>query len=351
MESTHFDESRATMRTRYLIVFLLTAEICFPQAPNKKAVGCIGCFSEPQSVLLFSPLSGDTDYGDVALVAPSGKFTVLRLPGRLEFHNSSPLAISPAGDRVAASLLLQFLGERVNCGSSEERWCDQYPKSTYKSVMGVYSVRDNTWKQYGDFCRVGLAAFSPDGKELAFKASGSSPCTKTTDVDANRKLMILDLETGQMTPVPGTESIVAVYRLSWSPDGKFLAGTINGPGPGQIVLIDVATGEMKTIAEGSDPSWSPKGDWIAYVLPVQCMIIHPDGTGARSVLEKESKWMNWALNAPIVWSPDGEKLLLNQQKIYRSPTRVIMVDLATGHAVQKSKNGEYVMGWVPYAGK
>ena len=116
-------------------------------------------------------------------------------------------------------------------------------------------------------------------------------------------------------------------------------------------MVDVATGEMKTIAEGTDPSWSPKGDWIAYDLAVRCMIIHPDGTGARSVLEKEPKWMNDALNAPIVWSPDGERLLLNQQKIFGYNFRVIEVDLATGHAILNSKDGEVVSGWVPYSGK
>src|ERR1700722_15481673 len=118
MGATHFDERRTTMRAWYLMVLLLTTEICFSQAPNKKAVGCAGCFSEPHSTLLFSPLSGDTYFGDLALVTPSGKFIVLQPPGRLEFHNSSPLAISPSADRVAASLLLQFLGGRVNCGSA-----------------------------------------------------------------------------------------------------------------------------------------------------------------------------------------------------------------------------------------
>jgi Tol biopolymer transport system component len=341
------------MRARYLTAFLLTTGICFSQASHKKAVGCDHCFSEPQSKLLFSSLSGD----DVAFVTPTETFVVLQPPGpgRPEFHNSPPLAISPSGDRVAESLIIQFLGEKVNCGPSDERWCDQYPQFTYKSVMGVYSVRDNTWKQYGNFCSVGLSAFSPNGKKLVFKASGSSPCTKTTNVDANGKLWILDLETGQMTPLPGAESIDYVYRLSWSPDGKFLAAT-DGRGCGKIVcghivLVDVATGEMKTIAEGTDPSWSPKGDWIAYDLAVRCMIIHPDGTGARSVLEKEHKWMNYALNAPIVWSPDGERLLLNQQQIFGDHFRVLEVDLATGHAVMKSKNGEVVMGWVPYSGK
>lgn len=341
------------MRILQQIVLLLATATVFSQAPDQKTVGCDHCFSEPQSTLLFSSLAGD----DVALVTPSRRFIVLQVPGRPEFHNSPPLAISPSGDRVAESHIVQFLGEKVNCDPSDERWCDQYPKFTYRSVMGLYSVRDDTWKQYGDFCRVGLPAFSPDGQKLAFKASASSPCTKTTDTDANRKLMILDLETGQMTPVPGAESISAVFRLSWSPDGKFLAATDergcgNGKGVcGYIVLVDIATGEMKTIAEGTDPSWSPKGDWIAYNNSgVRCMIIHPDGTGARSILDKEPKWMNYALNAPIVWSPDEKELLLNQQQIFGYKFRVIAVDLAAGHAVMKSKNGEVVSGWVPYSG-
>ena len=62
--------------------------------------------------------------------------------------------------------------------------------------------------------------------------------------------------------------------------------------------------------------------------------------------------MNWAVDAPIVWSPDGEKLLLNQRNSDAAGSRVIMVDLATGHAVRISKNGEVVVsGWVPYSGK
>jgi Tol biopolymer transport system component len=139
--------------------------------------------------------------------------------------------------------------------------------------------------------------------------------------------------------------------LSWSPDSKFLAVTANQPGYGGIVVIDLASGAMKTIAEGSNPSWSPKGDWIAYGLAVKCMIIHPDGTDARSVLDKERKWMNYTLDAPIVWSPEGDRLLLNQRRIYGTHTRVITVDLATGHAIKNSKDGEVVSGWVPYSGK
>jgi Tol biopolymer transport system component len=340
------NEMRTAMRTRYLVTLLLTAGIGFSQTPDMQPGGCVGCSSEPQSTLLFRGACGEPN---LVIVTPNGNFTVPQPPDWIGQCASPIPAISPSGDRIAWSLKFRYDTETVKCDPSKKVWCDPHPRPIFKSVMGVYSLRDKTWKQYGDFCKVGSAAFSPDGKRIAFTKSGDPLCT---NVFGDEKLMILDLETGEMTPVPGAGSTFFwIDQLSWSPDGKFLAGSANGPGYGKIVLIDVATGATKTITEGSDPSWSPKGDWIAYALTLQCMVIHPDGTGAKSVLDKERKWMNYTLDAPIVWSPEGDRLLLNQRQVDGTHTRVIMVDLATGHAIMKSKNGEVVMGWVPYSGR
>ena len=331
---------------RTVLVILLTAGIGFSQVSSKQTRGCVGCFSEPQSMLLFSPPGGDTNYGDYTLVTPSGNFTVPQLPGSVGHLISPNWAMSPAGDLIAGGVSFMLNADLVKCDPAKKGWCDPHPRPIFKSVMGVYSVRDKTWKQYGDFETVGSAAFSPDGKRIAF--DGEKGCSGVT-CDAG--LMILDLETGHMGTIPGSIQVDWRNQISWSPDGKFLAVSATSPGYGRIVVFDVATGKMMTIAQGTNPSWSPKGDWIAYAFTVQCMIIHPDGTGARSVLDKERKWMKYTLDGPVLWSPDGERLLLNQRKIFDSHPRVIMVDLATGHAVMKSKNGEVATGWAPLSDK
>jgi len=49
--------------------------------------------------------------------------------------------------------------------------------------------------------------------------------------------------------------------LDWSPDGKTLLFSHQGT----ILLIDVATGNSKKLAEGAGAIWSPSGDYIAYI--------------------------------------------------------------------------------------
>jgi hypothetical protein len=124
-------------------------------------------------------------------------------------NSLSPLwAISPSGDRVAGGLRFLLNADIVKCDPTKKEWCDLQPRPIYKFVLGVYSVREKTWKQYGDFSLIGSVAFSPDGKRIAFKEEKG--CTV---VGCDQDLMILDLETGQMTPVPGARAINEHWEL------------------------------------------------------------------------------------------------------------------------------------------
>jgi WD40 repeat protein len=105
--------------------------------------------------------------------------------------------------------------------------------------------------------------------------------------DNPRVLQILDVATGKLTPVPYRGVIDEVAQLSWSPDGKYLVGQFccSASSAAQIVVVDLRSGKGTVIAEGMDPSWSPKGDLIAYEdkEKQKCILIHPDGTGAKVV--------------------------------------------------------------------
>ena len=196
-------------RVETLCAILIAAASAFCQSK--------GVFSEPQSLLLFSG-----ELGDLLIASPGGTLAVPHLANSIE-ERSAPLpALADDGGQVAASFQLPDDPGSAICHPD---WPVHGPRkrTIYKSVMGVYSLKNKAWKQYGDFCFVGSAAFSPDGKQVAFEAD-----TRTDDRRFNspRSLMILDLDTGQIKPVPNTGAVEGNAQISWSRDARYLALTM-----------------------------------------------------------------------------------------------------------------------------
>ena len=292
---------------------------------------------EQREVLLFS------NTYDAVLLKIDGRAVDLPAPPGFRGQGLASLpSLSPDGNLIAWGLTLPY---SVASGSETEEHLKPFAG---KSVLGVYSVNGKLWRFYGDFCSngVGSTAFAADGKRIAFfatKALSAPNCEANLSERHSFQLHTLDLQSGSITVVPGTECLMENAGISWSPDGKYLVGQVGAwvQESHQIVVIELATGTRRILAEGIDPSWSPSGEWIAYLTGWRdkCVLIHPDGTGAHVVLGSHSGFSEGA-----VWSPDSESLLLNEGFFY-DKNDVWKLALSGDKAVRKMPRLMYVFGW------
>jgi hypothetical protein len=323
----------------YLSLVLLSASswVCWGQDAH--------LITEPDSVLLFAW----DDAGDLLLSTPTGNLRVTGPDGPVDGVNFSP-TLAPGGDLIAIGLRLPDHTARTQCDPSVVT-CALPGTTQYMWVMGVYSLRNKEWKTYGDFCGAGMPAFSPDGMKIAFKAAMRSALQNCDFGNEKDALLVLDLATGQFTQVPDTARVIPKARLSWSPDGRYLAVQSGRGSHDSIVLIEVGSWVQRVIAEGWDPSWSPKGDWIAYDVGagMACMMMHPDGTGAKMVLDAFRRFGAWAVEYGAVWSPDEKTLLVNERE-ESGHVEVVRVDLNTGKVTIIAKRTPKLFGWVQLPG-
>lgn len=326
------------MRNRPLIALLLAALLMLPCASYGQFKGTI---TLPNSVLLFGE-TGETVPGtpyEELLVVSATSTVVVRPPAGFWGINydAVPPALAPAADRVAWGLGLH----------------DDTRREKLKSVLGVYSLLDKSWKTYGDFCvnGIGWVVFSPDGRKVAFASKAGLTSADSYCFGNPIVLQILDLATGRFTPIPYPGGVFQSARLTWSPDGKYLAGQIGAwsSPTNQIVVIDVGSGSGKVITGGTNPSWSPKGDWIAYEDKnnQKCMLIHPDGSGAKVLRKGPGRGFfgHWIIPYGAEWSPDGAKLLFNETEVDGSRSQVTVLDLSSGKLTELSRNSRLVLGW------
>ena len=148
-------------------------------------------------------------------------------------------------------------------------------------------------------------AVSPDGTQIAW----SGP----------EGIYLQDLQDGGLAQLAGLER---PGWISWSPDGKQVAFGAR-VGSLQIYRLEVGSGEIlqlthdvgEAAAEAFAPAWSPRGGEIAFHAldadGLHLMLVQASGEGLRKLAD----WVNTeeiydpGLQAPPVWSPDGEALL------------------------------------------
>jgi len=143
-----------------------------------------------------------------------------------------------------------------------------------------------------------LGEFSPDGNRLAL----------VREADGKDDIWVVDLVTGGLAPIVTFAVEGFTSHLVWSPDGTRLAfdrtdcpgGT--GCGDPQVIVVDAGSTARHPVAVGTDPSWSPDSQQLAFSGPLgEVRVVSADGGAARTIATR-------TLGAPTVlaWQPKGK---------------------------------------------
>ena len=142
--------------------------------------------------------------------------------------------------------------------------------------------------------------WSPDGSTIAY----------ARDTSDNSQIFIVRLSDGVSTRVTN-EPEGAVDPGGWAPDGgAILYSTLNPPiHHYSAIALDLTTGQTRQIvSDGSTPTWSPDGAWIAFnswLKPqgIRLILLNADGSGRRLTMARFD--LDDGLEE---WSPDSTQI-------------------------------------------
>jgi Tol biopolymer transport system component len=116
-----------------------------------------------------------------------------------------------------------------------------------------------------------------------------------------------------------TNTLASEGRPTWSPDGKRIAFTSDGDGPGKSALFVMnADGTNVTRLSGptaapTEPAWSPDGTRIAFTAYTnthssEIFVVNADGTNQVNLTNNRGEDFHPA------WSPDGRRLAFTSRR-------------------------------------
>ena len=153
---------------------------------------------------------------------------------------------------------------------------------------------------YRDFANPGLGVcWSHDMSKLALNMDD-----ERQGQNARFDLQILDLKTGATELIgDGTEAFVD--SQCWSPDDKQVIYTVNKPLGVRIVrLYDTQEKKSKDLARGGHATWSPDGNWIAF-LYCPPSLRGCKYYGIRTSTNKQKLLFKTDGETGLSWSPDS----------------------------------------------
>ena len=187
-------------------------------------------------------------------------------------------------------------------------------------------------------------SFSPDGKRLAFSASG--------DTGENTDVYVQTLGAGQ--PYRLTRDPSADLSPVWSPDGSRIAWVRSGPNDTAVFVSPVTGGVHGKVADlypnriealGRQLDWSPDGQWFAAAdkssehSPFRIVMIGArDGQKRQLTLPPESIIGDMA----ATFSPDGRSVAF-LRVVSSGVSDVYIVPVEGGEPRRVTNDNRYIL--------
>jgi WD40 repeat protein len=129
------------------------------------------------------------------------------------------------------------------------------PPDRPETYLACYELATGQQRSYGGLFGLRTAAFSPDGREVAF--SGTGP-------DGSVILAVLDLGTGARRRLPASAQLTSwSSTITWSPDGKFIVvDYYSADDVESVAVIDAGSGGLADAHEGACLINNSNGVWL-----------------------------------------------------------------------------------------
>ena len=153
-----------------------------------------------------------------------------------------------------------------------------------------------------DFCGVpyqSRPSWSPNGSRIVFSGNFGS--------HGQVALWVVAARGGRPHRISGCRASCADVEPTWSPAGHLLAfqRITATPGASGIYTVRPDGSDLKKIAEGTDPAWSPDGRRIAFDSDAGIKVADPDGSHPELLF---AQTVGEGPGIPS-WSPNGRKLV------------------------------------------
>ena len=175
--------------------------------------------------------------------------------------------------------------------------------------------------------------------------------------DGNWQIYVMDADGKNQRRL--TNNVWEDWFPSWSPDGERIVFNSRRDGnfrndfgiTDEIYVMDADGSNQQRLTENlfddRDPSWSPDGEWIAFVsdrdglFNDEIYVMDADGSNQRRLTE------NLAIDWHPSWSPDGDRIAFSSFREGNSDIYIMDADGKNQRRLTKNRQSDWHPSWSP----